>query len=902
MTIHTQLKLDFGASGARTAPSKPLSGVSLRGDPSCTLCRLHKTTKNVCLMGVGKATEVMIIGEAPNPSAERGDDPFGGKAGSLLLEVMGDYGLSRRDIFFTHAVSCRPPENRAPTKGEIKSCKKWLDHQIAAVKPKYVLLLGNTPLQSITGKAGITKLRGKPFEQDGIIYLPTFHPSFVLRDPLMEPIFARDMKLFKQIIDQGKIPQEDKLRITLVRNEADVRKMLKALIGFVSFDIETTCLYPWQTHLVKANGTRVPDPAQITMIGFGTMSGEFSLPINHKGSPWTPEAIADIIERIDAVLARCFVIAHNGKFDFLWMLVHFGVDWYKHMAFDTMLAHYSLDENSRHGLKELAMKYCGAPDWDISKTEKSARDVPIDRLVLYHAHDLYYTLQLFFVFRKLLKAEPDARKVFNKILMPCARLFVEIEYDGVYIDVAKFDEAETFIRGQYDEAYAKLRQWEPEPELDRKGNPVDFNWGSTQQLARLLFGSKSEGGLAIKPLDKTAAGNPSCSESVLKRIDHPMVGDLLQFRAAKQQLSFFIDGWKPFLHKKYVRGEWLYFLHPSFKIHGTVTGRLSCEHPNLQQVPRDKRIRSLISAEEGWTLIECDLSQIELRVAADLANERAMIEAFIKGIDVHWLTAIREIERGAGMKDLVLDTARTWKQNKKLDYSESIEVLLEMGPDAACEIHPEWKELRKKAKAINFGYLYGMWWKKFKLYARDNYGVNVTDEQAEASREAFFSLYSDFPSWHKRQKKFANRNGYVKSLSGRRRRLPDAMIREDVPERGAAERQAVNSPVQSFANDINLMALIQLTEEYGRDVVRPCGTVHDAILARVRTDKVPEVMRRLLEIMSWPKLFDDFEVELTVPILAEGSVGPWGAGISLEKWERQYAADKKSGKINARSL
>src|SRR5690606_33465551 len=196
------------------------------------------------------------------------------------------------------------------------------------------------------------------------------------------------------------------------------------------------------------------------------------------------------------------------------------------------------------------------------------------------------------------------------------------------------------------------------------------------------------------------------------RIDHPCTEALLRFRAAKQQLSFFIDGWKPFLHKQ-TRG---WYLHPSFKLHGTVTGRLSCEHPNLQQVPRDPRIRSLISAEEGWTLIQCDLSQAELRIAAELARERNMIHAFVNGIDVHWLTGIREIARGGGQKDLVISTACQLAKKDDMAYSDAIELLIKAGHEACIEINKEWKELRKKAKAINFGYLYGMWWKKFKVY------------------------------------------------------------------------------------------------------------------------------------------------------------------------------------------
>jgi DNA polymerase-1 len=363
---------------------------------------------------------------------------------------------------------------------------------------------------------------------------------------------------------------------------------------------------------------------------------------------------------------------------------------------------------------------------------------------------------------------------------------------------------------------------------------------------------------------------------VIKRIDHPCTEALLKFREAKQQLSFFIDGWKPYL----VNGR----LHPSFKLHGTVTGRLSCENPNLQQVPRDPRIRTLISAPEGWSLIEADLSQIELRIAAELANERAMLEAFKTGVDVHWLTALREIARGGALKSLVVKTAQALSKGTKLSYSQSINILLKMGPDAAQGISAEWKEYRKKAKAINFGYLYGMWWKKFKLYARDNYGVAVTDEEAQASRIAFFDLYSDFPEWHKRQRRYVRKHGYVKSLSGRKRRLPAARMSEDTPERREAERQAINSPVQSFANEINLMAALQLRKEFPRRVLRIVGTVHDAVLLEVRNDWVERVYKRTLEIMSRPELFDVFDIELDVPIEAEAKIGPWAAGKSLKKW------------------
>jgi DNA polymerase I-like protein with 3'-5' exonuclease and polymerase domains len=301
-----------------------------------------------------------------------------------------------------------------------------------------------------------------------------------------------------------------------------------------------------------------------------------------------------------------------------------------------------------------------------------------------------------------------------------------------------------------------------------------------------------------------------------------------------------------------------------------------------------------------------DLSQIELRIAAELANEYNLLRVFNEGGDPHWQTAIREIERGAGYKKEVMKTARLHAEKHKKDwvpesYSDAIEYLLEIGGEAAADLLDVWKELRKKAKAINFGYLYGMWWKKFKIYARDNYGVDVTDDEAEASREAFFELYPGFPEWHNKQRRFAQVNGYVRSLSGRKRRLPAAMGGRDTPERREAQRQAINSPVQSFANELNLMAALQMRSEFRRAWFGLVGTVHDAVLIEVRDDKVPFVYKRGLEIMSQPELLTDFDINLSVPIEADAKIGPWSKGKSLTKWlEERESKPKKSSPLKKR--
>lgn len=848
--------------------------IKLQRDPSCTMCRLHQTAAHVCLIGQGPIPcEVMVIGEAPGRREDASGKAFVGSSGGLLEELLSANDFDRDDIFISNAVHCRPPQNRTPSKGEIKACKHWLDKELAAVRPKFVLLLGNVALQSITGKPGIKKRRGKPFEQDGRIYLPAYHPSFVLRDPSNRPLLERDIALFRTIVSKGEIPREDALDIVIVRTELQVQQMLHDLHSTVSIDIETTCLYPWGQYKDNDMTQEFTKPA-INTLGFGTRHKQYIVPVSHSESPWSPEAIKSIVKRIGERLVDCFIVAHNGKFDFLWKWVHLGVEWYQEFDFDTMLAHYILNENSRHGLKELAQKFCGAPDWDVDADTKKG-NASLERLALYQAHDLYYTRRLRFIFGRMLSEDPPVKRIFDEIMMPCARLFVEIEYDGVCIDITKMDEAEAYLRNELEESQKEL------------GKYGDINWGSPKQLGELLFVK-----LKIPVIDKTPTGAASTSESVIKRIDHPIAKALLRFRAAKQQMSFFIEGWKPYIVKDAAGNH---YLHPSFKLHGTVTGRLSCEHPNLQQVPRDKRIRSLIFAPPGEQLGEADLSQIELRIAAHLANEKTMIEMFHTGVDVHWSTALREIERGGGQKELVLDTARTYTQNKKLTYSECFEILLEAGPDAAAEINDEWKELRKKAKAVNFGFLFGMWWKKFKLYARDNYGVDVSDEQAQDAREFFFSTYK-FADWHKRQRTFARRNGYVVSLSGRKRRLPDAQLFDDVPERREAERQAINSPVQGFANEINLMSALQLRREFTRDQVKICGTVHDAILYRSPDEWIGPVTKRLLQIMSGPDLFELFGIELRVPICAEAKIGPWSTGIAYDKWVKQNAKLSRSGR------
>lgn len=836
-------------------------GRALIRDPECTLCRLHKTANTVCLLGTGKVPcDIAVIGEAPGAQEDEQGLPFVGAAGQTLRATLNNAGIDPSKCFITNAVSCRPPNNKTPTKGEINACKHWLDYQLERVKPKYVLLLGNVPCQSVLGKKGITKLRGRPIERSGVTYLPTYHPAALLHDPSKRDEFESDLALFAEIVKGGGIAQEEDFNPTEVLDEKTFRRMLDDLTGVVSYDLETTSLYPFKYVKPKKGGkNEFYNESLITAVGFATERAQWSIPFDHyeMRETWSMPRRRRMMRQILQRLKKCKVIAHNGKFDQLWMWVHYDVLIPVH--FDTMLAHYNLDENDRHGLEYLAQKSFGAMPYDLDPTR-----APWKELYVYHCKDVYYTRKLYFVFKKKLFKEGSSKLLFDHITMPSLDLFTQAEYNGVLVDDKRFDEAEEYLTNEIREAKRKLKRY-------KRG----VNWRSPKQVAELLFGKKSEGGLGLSIVDKTKTGAPSTSESVLKRVNHPIAKDLLRLRGAQQQLSFFIDGWKPYL----VGG----YLHPNFKIHGTVTGRPSCENPNLQQVPRDSRIRSLIIAPPGWELVECDLSQVELRIAAELANESTMLDTFYSGKDIHWQTAIREISRQGSMPEIVLATASAIVGKPVKNYGKAIDVLLEHGHNAAIAVDDEWKEHRKKAKAINFGYLYGMWWRKFVVYAFDNYGIKVNDEQAQASRTAYFDLYKDLVSWHDRQKRYARRWGYVQTLTGRRRRLPEAQIPHDCPERREAERQAINSPVQGTASDINLMAGCQLKDEFPSDV-KVCGTVHDAVLFMTRKEAIPVVVPRMLKIMQRPAVMDKLDIKIRVPLEAEASIGPWSKGVSLEEY------------------
>lgn len=794
-------------------------------NPSCKLCSLSETARTVCLMGHGPTPcDIMIVGEAPGYREDDMGQPFQGKAGQLLDEMLGEVGLSRDGVYITNAVRCRPPDNRTPTRKEITSCGIYLAREIAKVKPKFVLVLGSVALMGALKKGGVTKHRGETYEKDGIKYFVTLHPAALFRQPQQIPYVKADFQRFANLV-KGKIDNKlEGFNWNLVDTAAKLRICLNSIANdpVVSYDIEASGLNP------LAPGFK------IFMIGFGVEGRQWIIPFDYPGSPFTDQRTQmKIISALKKATSNGQkLVAQNGKYDNKCILATYG--WRIPQTFDTMLASYILDENAPRGLKPMSKMYFNAPDYDIPQpintNNYSLRDV-----AQYCAMDVYYTRRLYFLQREQLLKDKALLRVFKELLMPASNALVDVELNGVYLDPDKYQKVLAQVDGLVKEQEKILLSYK------------NINWNSTQQVAKYLFGE-----LKLEILETTKKGAPSTnSESVLPRLkdSHPVIPVLIKYRE-QIKLKQFLVSWGGFLDKSHR-------MYPTVKLTGTVTGRLSNSDPNLQQVPRDVLVRSLITAPEGWELMEADYSQIELRGAAMLSGDRTMRRAYQAGEDIHRKTA-----------------------------------------SAVMGIPPEKVEKldRKKAKAVNFGFIYGMGFKKFQEYARDKYGVDLTLEEAQQFRTRFFELYEDLTSWHDRQRRLVRKYGYVRSPFGRKRRLPE-IFSPDKKIRGEAERQAINSPNQAFASDLNLFSFVRISRELPREKIRPIGLIHDALLAWVRKGFVDEIVPQVKRIMTDTETVEKvFNMSIPIPIEVDIKIGPWGMGKEYQE-KPKNSVKIRGGKI-----
>ncbi len=506
------------------------------------------------------------------------------------------------------------------------------------------------------------------------------------------------------------------------------------------------------------------------------------------------------------------LIGQNIKYDYH-ILRNYGVQ-IKNKMFDTMVAHFLIQPEMRHGMDVLAETYLSYAPVSIEtligkkgKDQTSMRDVPVEQIKEYAAEDADITLQLKEVFAPKLK-ETETEKLFNEVEVPLITVLADMEREGIQLDVSVLKtiseelskDIEIFEKDIYSLAGFK------------------FNISSPKQVGEVLFD-------VLKISDKakkTKTGQYATGEDVLLKLQHahPMVAKILDYRELVKLKNTYVDTLPELVNAKTKR------IHTSFNQVVAVTGRLSSDNPNLQNIPirteRGRQIRkAFIPKNNDYTLLSADYSQIELRIVANISADPNMCEAFKLGKDIHTATAAKVF----GVPENEVS-----------------------------------KEMRYKAKSVNFGIIYGQG--AFGLAEN----LNISRTEAKELIDNYFKQYPAIKGYMDNQINLAREKGYVETLLGRKRWLRD-INSKNATVRGFAERNAINAPIQGSAADMIKVAMIKIHKELNEKQFksRMLLQVHDELVFDVYKPEMDE-LKHLVETHMKTALLLDIPVEVGIGI------------------------------------
>ena len=569
-----------------------------------------------------------------------------------------------------------------------------------------------------------------------------------------------------------------------VEGDAAIKKLVAELKKHdeICFDTETTG--------IDAND------AELVGLSFSVKPGEaFYVPC-----PADQIRTKEILAHFDSLFSdkKKIWIGQNTKYDLL-MLKWYGVE-IKGELFDTMLAHYVIEPDGKRSMDILSEKFLGYEPVHIEeligkkgKTQGNMRDAAIEKVKEYAGEDADITLQLKNIFVPLLKSK-EVEKVFNEVENPLVKVLVDMEYEGIRVDM-------NFL-AEYSKELEKDAKKAEESVYQQAG--VRFNLASPKQLGEVLF-DKLKLDASAK---KTKTGQYQTGEDVLLKLavkGHQIVDDILTFRELTKLKSTYVDALPQMINRKTGR------VHTSYGQAVAVTGRLQSNNPNLQNIPvrteRGKEVRkAFIPRDDDHILLSADYSQIELRIVASISGDKNMCKAFKDGTDIHTATA-----------------ARVYNVSEK-------EVT---------------KEMRYKAKSVNFGIIYGQG--AFGL--ADNLGISRTE-----AKEIIDNYKKEFPGIQKYMDdtiNFARENGYVETLMGRKRWLRD-INSANFTVRGFAERNAINSPIQGTAADMIKLAMQKVHAAMKKEKMKSkmLLQVHDELVFDALKTEVNELKPLILECMQ----------------------------------------------------
>jgi DNA polymerase-1 len=591
-------------------------------------------------------------------------------------------------------------------------------------------------------------------------------------------------------------------RYELINDLESVRGLASVLSSLdeFCFDTETTGIDPIEAELVGIAFSWNANKA--SYVAFGNDRYEIVTWLKELSAPFKDPTIAKI--------------GQNLKYD-LHILKNYEID-VKGVLFDTMVAHFLLKPDQKHNLNILAEQYL---DYSMVKIEEligkkgarqaSFRTVEAEKAKEYACEDADITFQLAGIFKKQLDEEGFV-KLSEQIEMPLVRVLMEMEHQGVKLDVAALRVFAEELREQIIMVESEIHGMAG----------MEFNISSPKQLGEILF----ERLKIISDPKTTKTKQYATGEEVLVRLSdrHPIVDKVLEYRSLRKLLSTYVDALPQLVKAK--TGK----VHTSFNQALVTTGRLSSNNPNLQNIPireeRGREIRKAFIPENSRNLfLSADYSQIELRLMAHLSEDTGMIEAFVNHEDIHSATA-----------------AKIYKTD----------------PGSVT------REMRGMAKTANFGIIYGI--SAFGLAQR----MRISRTEAKQLIDGYFETYPGVKDFMDECIKMAREKGYVETMYGRRRMLPDILSRNSVV-RGNAERNAINSPIQGSAADIIKIAMVRIVEALEKENLKSSMIlqVHDELNFDVRPDEIDRIRAIVKEQMECATVL---KVPLTIDM---GEGGSW---------------------------
>jgi uracil-DNA glycosylase family 4 len=800
-------------------------------------------SNNVVLRGRGKDDRPLLCFVGMNPGYEELERglPFVGPSGKLLSSILASLGVDEKDVYFTNVVKAGTPGNREPTLAEAKEWRAHLVEEFARVQPKVIVALGNFALRETSGRSGITRMIGVPqklhprFAQNDSIVVPCYHPAYALRNPSVTDSLKKTIA-FAVALSRGEATKIEPqiVWVEKLKNNLAIQSVCDKILceRVLAYDIETNA--------------RAFDDPDFTVYLIAIDAGEWT----YVFGPSRDSILMGAALLVPTALQS--FVGHNAiRFDAEGLSrILPATRPLVHVTQDTMLLDYLLDENvASHALEPVAHRVLGTNAWKSLVTwswhDTPPEEIPWATAVEYVARDAKVTRLIYDVLKPKVENDPGLKRVYD-ILRAASSAFTQIEKNGVYVD----------------QAYAKTQLAEETETMARLSERLKIVTGAftfNPNAVRQVIAAFERFGVVITK--RTPTGRPSVDEESLKLLKNTVSGSaaefidlLLEYRARSKRVSTYF--------KAYLEHETLdnnSRIHPGYGLTTTVSGRTSSFRPNFENIPRDPSVRKIIAAPAGKVLLGADYSQLELRVAAGVAQEENMLDAFERGDDLHALFA------------------------QKITGREEIT-----------------KEERTAAKIANFLLLYGGEEYTFQRQALLNYDFVVSDKDARRYRDLFHEQWPGLEKWYRSVSKEILDTGQVRSLTGQIRRLP-GIYATDTQTRLEALRSGLNFTVQNPSALIGIVAATLLVQVFAGDKdVQVVGFVHDSVMLEIPRDRTDEIATKVIDVMERGviRLLEKEGICVPVSLKVDIEVGPsWGEMTHLERNppKKPYAIALPSG-------